>query len=140
MSSHTKPSATAPARLIKLRSRYDFVTTTSRFREALQTRGIKLFAEIDQADAASQAGSSLRPTTLFVFGNPKAGTPIMAANPGAAIELPMRTVVSDEQPSGVYIYCQDMVKILGDDYAIDPTLLESMRAALSLMRVIAGEE
>jgi uncharacterized protein (DUF302 family) len=140
MSSNDAPSAKAPARLIRLRSRYDFSTTVTRFRDALQTRGIKLFAEIDQSDAASQAGLTLRPTTLFVFGNPKAGTPIMAANPYAAIELPMRAVVSDEQAAGVFIYSQDMAKMLGDEYGINPNILDAMQAASALMRLISGQD
>jgi uncharacterized protein (DUF302 family) len=140
MSSHAISSEKAPSRVVKLQSRHDFPTTVTRFRDTLQSRGVKLFAEIDQTEAASQVGSTLRPTTVFVFGNPKAGTPIMAANPYAAMELPMRAVISDEQPSGVYIYYQDMAQMLGDEYGISPDLFAPMQAASKLIQLIAGQE
>jgi uncharacterized protein (DUF302 family) len=111
-----------------------------RFKEALQQRGITLFAEIDQTAAASLAGLTMRPTTLFLFGNPKAGTPIMEANPYAAVELPLRAVVSAEHPTDVHIYYQDAVKTLQDEYGLAANLLEPMRAVAKLMEFIAGQE
>ena len=66
-----------PARTQSLPSRHDFATTVARLKDALASRGLTLFADIDQSAAADQAGTSLRPTRLFLFGNPKGGTPAM---------------------------------------------------------------
>jgi uncharacterized protein (DUF302 family) len=67
--------------------------TVTRLKELLEARGIKLFAVIDQQAEAHQAGLELRETTLVIFGNPVAGTPVMAAAPLAAIDLPLKVVI-----------------------------------------------
>lgn len=67
--------------------------TVARFTDLLRAKGVRVFAVIDQAAEARQVGLDLRETTLVLFGNPKAGTPVMAASPLAAIDLPLRVVV-----------------------------------------------
>ncbi|MCP1625930.1 DUF302 domain-containing protein [Pseudomonas nitroreducens] len=62
-----------PARTQTLTSQFDFSTTVARLQDALQSHGVTLFADIDQSAAASGAGTSLRPTRLFLFGNPLGG-------------------------------------------------------------------
>ena len=61
----------------------------------ISAKGMKLFAVIDQSAEARQAGLSLRETTLVVFGSPAAGTPVMAAAPLAALDLPLKVLVWD---------------------------------------------
>jgi uncharacterized protein (DUF302 family) len=67
--------------------------TVSRFTDLLKERGVRVFAVIDQAAEARQVGLDLRDTTLVLFGNPKAGTPVMVASPLAALDLPLKVVV-----------------------------------------------
>jgi uncharacterized protein (DUF302 family) len=67
--------------------------TVAHLEQLLEARGIKLFAVIDQQAEARQAGLELRETTLVVFGNPVAGTPVMAAAPLAAVDLPLKVVI-----------------------------------------------
>jgi uncharacterized protein (DUF302 family) len=62
--------------------------TVARFTELLRTKGVRLFAVIDQAAEARQVGLELRDTTLVLFGNPKAGTPVMVASPLSALVHP----------------------------------------------------
>jgi len=62
-------------------SRYAYADTLARLTNALRESGNTIFASIDQAVAAASVGLTLRPTTLIVFGNPKAGTPFMHAFP-----------------------------------------------------------
>ena len=62
----------------------------------ISAKGMKLFAVIDQSAEARQAGLSLRETTLVVFGSPAAGTPVMAAAPLAALDLPLKVLVWDD--------------------------------------------
>lgn len=52
-----------------------------------------MFAVIDQAAEARAVGLELRDTTLVVFGNPVAGTPVMEAVPLAALDLPLKILV-----------------------------------------------
>jgi uncharacterized protein (DUF302 family) len=67
--------------------------TVSRLTGILSAKGLKVFAVIDQSAEARQAGLQLRETTLVVFGNPAAGTPVMAAAPLAALDLPLKIVI-----------------------------------------------
>jgi uncharacterized protein (DUF302 family) len=68
----------------------------ARFSGIAQAKGLRVFAVIDQAAEARQAGLALRDTVLVVFGNPAAGTPVMAAAPLSALDLPLKFVVWDD--------------------------------------------
>jgi uncharacterized protein (DUF302 family) len=70
--------------------------TVSRFTDMLGVKGVRLFAVIDQAAAAREAGLELRDTTLVIFGSPAAGTPVMDAVPLAALDLPLKVLVWDD--------------------------------------------
>jgi len=59
----------------------------------LLAKGMKIFARIDQAAEAASVGMTLRPTILLLFGNPKAGTPLMEQFPSLAIDLPLKALV-----------------------------------------------
>jgi uncharacterized protein (DUF302 family) len=67
--------------------------TLDRFAAAVREAGWIVFAEVDHAAAARDVGMQLRGRTVVLFGNPRAGTPGMAANPTLAIDLPMRVLV-----------------------------------------------
>ena len=75
------------------RSRFAYQATLSMLKERIAAGGNTIFAEIDQAAAANEAGLHLRPTTLIVFGSPKGGTPLMDAFPLMALDLPLKLVV-----------------------------------------------
>jgi uncharacterized protein (DUF302 family) len=68
----------------------------TRFRQILDGKGVTVFAVLDQAAAARAAGLSLRDTVLVIFGNPAAGTPVMAAAPLAALDLPLKLLIWDD--------------------------------------------
>jgi len=70
--------------------------TTTRMTDILAAKGVKLFTVIDQSAEARQVGLQLRDTTLVIFGNPQAGTPVMAASPMAALDLPLKVLVWDD--------------------------------------------
>ena len=70
--------------------------TVARFDGIAKAKGLRVFTVIDQAAEARQVGLELRDTVLVVFGNPAAGTPVMAAVPLAALDLPLKVVVWDD--------------------------------------------
>jgi uncharacterized protein (DUF302 family) len=70
--------------------------TTTRLSGILGAKGVKLFTVIDQAAEAHQVGLQLRDTTLVIFGNPQAGTPVMAASPMSALDLPLKVLIWDD--------------------------------------------
>ena len=70
--------------------------TVSRLAELLEAKGVKLFAVIDHSGEAEAVGLELRNTKVVIFGNPIAGTPVMAAVPLAALDLPLKVLVWDD--------------------------------------------
>jgi uncharacterized protein (DUF302 family) len=80
--------------------------TVSVLTSMISAKGMKLFAVIDQSAEARQVGLSLRETTLVIFGSPAAGTPVMAAAPLAALDLPLKVLVwaEDEGQTKVSYY------------------------------------
>ena len=67
--------------------------TVSRLQEIVTARGLKVFDVIDHSGEARSVGLDLRDTKLVIFGNPKAGTPAMVANPVAGLDLPLKVLV-----------------------------------------------
>jgi uncharacterized protein (DUF302 family) len=70
--------------------------TVARLSALLDARGVKLFAVIDHSGEAAANGLELRDTKVVIFGSPLAGTPVMAAVPLAALDLPLRVLVWDD--------------------------------------------
>ena len=77
--------------------------TVQKLEGILQEKGVKLFALIDHSGEAEKAGMQMRPTKLLIFGNPKAGTPLMIASPSIAIDLPLKVLVWEDADGKVWI-------------------------------------
>ena len=78
--------------------------TVARLTELVAAKGMRLFAVIDQAAEASQAGLQLRETVLVLFGSPAAGTPVMDAAPLAALDLPLKVLIWDDSGQTTVTY------------------------------------
>jgi len=70
--------------------------TVSRLEAEIERRGLKLFSVFDHSGEAAAAGLELRDTKVVVFGSPAAGTPVMEAAPLAALDLPLKVLVWDD--------------------------------------------
>jgi uncharacterized protein (DUF302 family) len=81
--------------------------TVQKLEGILQAKGVKLFALIDHSGEAAKVGMQMRPTKLLIFGNPKAGTPLMIASPGIAIDLPIKILVWEDADGKVKISYND---------------------------------
>lgn len=122
-----------PSYVVQLQSRFDFDATVERITQALTSRGMTIFADIDQAAAAEQADTALRPTRLILFGNPKGGTPIMVAHPHAALELPLKVVVWQEGTAPVCVDYLEPGALLGASYGVDPALTGGFQQVTQLL-------
>ena len=89
--------------IVTIRSHQSVEQTARRVEEILQTKGIKLFALIDHSGEAEKTGMPMRPTKLLIFGNPKAGTPLMLAVPSVAIDLPLKILVWEDAEGSAHI-------------------------------------
>jgi uncharacterized protein (DUF302 family) len=84
-------------------SKHSVQTTMDRFAAAAKERGFTIVARVNHAGAAAKAGLKLRPTQLLIFGNPKGGTPIMAAAPTAGIDLPLKALAWEDANGKVWL-------------------------------------
>jgi uncharacterized protein (DUF302 family) len=123
-------STTAEADITTKLSHRSVADTVSAFTSILAAKGVKLFAVIDQSAEASQAGLSLRETTLVIFGSPKAGTPVMAAVPLAALDLPLKMVVWSDEGQTKVSYTSPAA--LAARYQLPPELAGNLAAINAL--------
>jgi len=93
-------------------SKHSVDETVEKLKGILHAKGITLFALIDDSGEAAKAGMSMRPTKLLIFGNPKAGTPLMLAAPSSAIDLPLKILVWEDAQQKVWISYNDPDYIL----------------------------
>ena len=89
--------------IVRLRSTHSFDETVARVKDALASKGIALFAVIDHSGEAAKVGLKMPPTKLIIFGNPRAGTPLMLASPMIAIDLPLKILVSEDESGAAWI-------------------------------------
>ena len=85
--------ATAPAGMVCLPAQGSVADAWARLEAAVAARGLTVFARIDFAADAAAVGLRLRPTRLLVFGNPRAGTPLLAVAPTVGIDLPLKVLI-----------------------------------------------
>ncbi|AZY50607.1 DUF302 domain-containing protein [Bordetella avium] len=90
-------AAHAHEHLVKFNSARGFDDTVQHLRQGLTSHGMTIFAEIDHAGAAKAVGLEMPPTKVLIFGNPKAGTPLMLAEPDVALDLPLRVLVRERE-------------------------------------------
>ena len=93
---------------------------------ALETRGITLFARIDHAGAARNAGLELPEELVIVFGNPRTGTPLMQRDPRVGIELPLRMLVWERDGEVHVGYLDPRALAAAYDLRNDTAVLEQM--------------
>jgi uncharacterized protein (DUF302 family) len=84
-------------------SRHSVDQTVDRLKALLAAKGVTLFALVDHGGEAAKAGFEMRPTKLVIFGNPRAGTPLMLAAPMSAIDLPLKLLVWEDDGGRVWI-------------------------------------
>jgi uncharacterized protein (DUF302 family) len=89
--------------IINLSSPHTVLETLARLEAVVQAKGISILAMIDHSGDAAKAGLQMEPTKLLIFGNAKAGTPIMLASPGAAIDLPLKALVWQDKDGKVWL-------------------------------------
>ena len=82
--------------IIDARSQHSVEQTVERLTAVLHAKGVTLFALVDHSGEAAKIGMTMPPTKLLIFGNPKAGTPLMLAAPSVAIDLPLKILVSED--------------------------------------------
>ena len=89
--------------LVTLPSAHGETETVERLKALLAQKGIEVFAHIDHAAGARKVGLPLRPTQVLIFGNPKAGTPLMQSQQTIGLDLPLRVLVWEDGEGKVWL-------------------------------------
>ncbi len=89
--------------LTTVESKFAVKETADRLAAELEKRGIRVAARIDHAAGAKAVGLDMPPTEVIMFGNPRLGTPLMLAQPGVAIELPMKMLIWQDKGGKVMV-------------------------------------
>lgn len=96
-------STTQENGIVRVQSNHSVENTVTRLQEILQAKGVKLFAIVDHSGEAEGVGLKMPPTKLLIFGNPKAGTPLMLAAPSVALDLPLKILVAEDAAGKAWI-------------------------------------
>lgn len=122
--------------LAALRSAHSAEETVQRLRALLEAKGVTVFAVVDHSGEAEKAGMRMRPTKLVIFGNPAAGTPVMLAAPGSAIDLPLKILVAEDAEGAVWMTWNEP-EYLQQRHGVPEELMKPLGAAATLARQVA---
>ena len=93
--------------LVSIRSQNGPQETMDRLDAAVKARGMTVYARIDHAAGAAEVGLPLRPTDLLIFGNARAGTPLMESIPTIGIDLPLKALVWQDIAGNTWVSYND---------------------------------
>ena len=139
------PSGEAPAGagpvagIVHTRSPHTVGVTVDLLTEAIGAAGAKLFAVVDHSGEAARAGLSLRDTKLLIFGNPAGGTPVMVAAPLAAIDLPVKLLVWQDDAGAVWMSYLD-AQWLAERHGLTADLAAPLKAPGALAGRVAAHD
>jgi len=89
--------------IVNLSSPHTVLETLARLEAVVRSKGIPILAMIDHGGAAAKVGLQMEPTKLLIFGNAKAGTPLMIASPSVALDLPLKALVWQDKDGKVWL-------------------------------------
>lgn len=116
--------------MVLKRSSSGYVETVRLLVEAIEQRGLTVFASVDHAAGARAVGMELADEQVVVFGSPQSGTPLMQSDPRVGIELPLRMLVWREGDEVLLGY-RDPRDLSGTyDVGQHQAILEQMAALL----------
>lgn len=93
--------------LVSVASSYSVERTIDRLDSLVRARGLRVFTRIDFAKDAREAGLEMQSAQLLIFGNPKAGTPLMLSAPTISIDLPLKALAWKDSEGKVWLCYND---------------------------------
>jgi uncharacterized protein (DUF302 family) len=117
-------------------SRYSVPETLARLESAVKELGLTVFARIDFSGDAGKAGLEMRPSQLLIFGNPKAGTPLMIAAPSLAIDLPLKALAWEDQNGKVWL-SYNKPEYLKERHGLPEELVKNISGVKALVKKAA---
>jgi uncharacterized protein (DUF302 family) len=124
--------------IMQISSRHPVAETMQRLESLLKERGVMVFARIDFSGDAARAGLNMRPEQMLIFGNPKAGTPLMQSVPAAGLDLPLKALVWEDTDGKTQIAYNDPQYIIRR-HGLDPALAANLAVVVPLLERAAGD-
>ncbi|HEY6453506.1 MAG TPA: DUF302 domain-containing protein [Steroidobacteraceae bacterium] len=122
-------------------SNHSVAESLNRLEADLRSKHVTVFARIDHAAGAASVSMPLRPTELLIFGNPKAGTPLMQSNQAIGIDLPLKVLAWQDASGQVWLTYNDP-RWLARRHAVGSDVASSVDALASavagLVKTAAG--
>jgi uncharacterized protein (DUF302 family) len=112
--------------------------TVAKLKEILQSKGVNLFTIVDHSGEAQRAGLQMPNTKLAIFGNPKAGTPVMLEAPLAALDLPLKILLWEDHDGNSFISFNDPA-YLADRYHLGDAQAAPIRAVEGLVNALGTQ-
>lgn len=128
----------ADSGIVRIVSHHSVAQTAQRLEALLKERGIQIFAHLDFTADAARAGLTMRPEQLLIFGNPRAGTPLMQAEPVVGLDLPLKALIWEDAAGQVMIAYNDPQYILRR-HGLAATFGANISAVISLLQRAAQE-
>ncbi len=128
-SSGTPPSVEG---ILTRPSPFSIEETLARLQMAIQNRNLHLFAHIDHSGEARRGGLTMQEAHVLIFGNPKAGTPLMIASPLLALDLPLKVLVWQSDDDRVWVSANSAA-YLQARYSIPQELVGNIAGADALI-------
>jgi uncharacterized protein (DUF302 family) len=118
--------------IVRVKSDHPFLDTVERLEGSIKSKGLTIFARIDFSGDAGKSGLSMHPTLLLVFGNPRAGTPVLTAATTSALDLPLKIAVLEDDAGAVWLL-YNSPEYLQDRHGIPPDLLKNISGTAGLV-------
>jgi uncharacterized protein (DUF302 family) len=138
---HAGPPGAGPATAVEpaqhptlrtVRSAASVSETIANLEQAISGAGMKILARVDHAQEAHDLGLTMRPAVVLIFGNPKAGTPLMVARPTVAIDLPLKALVWEDDVGATWL-TYNTPSLLVERHGLDRSLASKLAPAGELL-------
>jgi len=124
--------------ITRIGSPHSVPQTMERLESLLKERGIMIFARIDFSGDAARAGLTMQPEQMLIFGNPKAGTPLMQSVPAAGLDLPLKALVWEDATGHTQIAYNDPQYIIRR-HGLDAAFAANLAAVVPLIERAARD-
>jgi uncharacterized protein (DUF302 family) len=130
----------ASSGLVTVKSSHNVKTTADRLESILKEKSMTVFIRINHAAGAQKVDQQLRPTELVIFGNPKVGTPLMQCSQNAAIDLPQKALIWEDEHGAVWFSYNDPAYLI-ERHEISgcESVVEKVTAALAKFAAMATQ-
>ena len=120
------------AGVVDLRSPRPVAEAMAHLESLVRARGLKIFARIDYSGDAAAAGLSMCPMQMLLFGNPKAGTPLLQASPRAGLDLPLKALAWQDADGATWLSF-NAATYIGTRHSLSPELVANIAGLAPLL-------